>query len=37
MALSGDFAIAIEVGPTCMRVGGTLFGARDYAATGETE
>ena len=35
MGMSGDFACAVELGATCVRVGTALFGTRDYAATGE--
>lgn len=31
MGMSGDFALAIEEGATCVRVGTAIFGARDYA------
>ena len=32
MGMSGDFATAVELGATCVRVGTALFGGRDYAA-----
>jgi hypothetical protein len=31
MGMSGDFEIAIAKGATSIRVGSTLFGARDYS------
>lgn len=31
MGMSGDFALAIAEGATCVRVGTAIFGARDYA------
>jgi len=30
MGMSGDFAVAIEEGSTCVRVGTALFGKRVY-------
>jgi uncharacterized pyridoxal phosphate-containing UPF0001 family protein len=30
MGMSGDFEHAIETGSTNVRVGSTIFGARDY-------
>lgn len=30
MGMSGDFEQAIEMGSTNVRVGSTIFGARDY-------
>lgn len=33
MGMSNDFAVAIEEGSTCVRVGTALFGKRVYAAT----
>jgi len=35
IGMSGDFAIAIEEGSTCIRVGTALFGKRPYAAKPE--
>ncbi len=35
MGMSGDFAVAIEEGSTCVRIGTALFGKRAYAATPE--
>ena len=32
MGMSGDFEAAIEMGSTNVRVGSTIFGARDYSA-----
>ena len=32
MGMSGDFEQAIEMGSTNVRVGSTIFGARDYGA-----
>ncbi|HEY4380538.1 MAG TPA: YggS family pyridoxal phosphate-dependent enzyme [Acidobacteriaceae bacterium] len=32
MGMSNDFAVAIEEGSTCVRVGTALFGKRNYAA-----
>ena len=32
MGMSHDFAVAIEEGSTCVRVGTAIFGARDYTA-----
>lgn len=32
MGMSGDFEAAIEMGSTNVRVGSTIFGARDYGA-----
>jgi uncharacterized pyridoxal phosphate-containing UPF0001 family protein len=31
MGMSGDFEQAIEMGSTNVRVGSTIFGARQYA------
>ena len=31
MGMSGDFEVAIEKGSTRVRVGSTIFGARDYS------
>jgi pyridoxal phosphate enzyme (YggS family) len=33
MGMSHDFEVAIEEGSTCVRVGSSIFGARDYAKT----
>jgi hypothetical protein len=33
MGMSNDFAVAIEEGSTCVRIGTALFGRRQYAAT----
>ncbi|MDO5533947.1 MAG: YggS family pyridoxal phosphate-dependent enzyme [Propionibacteriaceae bacterium] len=30
MGMSGDFELAVECGSTCVRLGTTIFGARDY-------
>ena len=35
MGMSGDFAVAIEEGSTCVRIGTALFGKRTYPATPE--
>jgi PLP dependent protein len=35
MGMSGDFAVAIEEGSTCVRIGTALFGKRPYAAKPE--
>jgi PLP dependent protein len=35
MGMSGDFAVAIEEGSTCVRVGTALFGKRPYPAKPE--
>ncbi len=35
MGMSGDFAIAIEEGSTCIRIGTALFGKRSYPAVPE--
>ncbi len=35
MGMSGDYATAVELGATCVRVGTALFGARDFPGTGE--
>ena len=35
MGMSGDYATAVELGATCVRVGSALFGARDYAAAAQ--
>jgi pyridoxal phosphate enzyme (YggS family) len=35
MGMSGDFAVAIEEGSTCIRIGTALFGKRPYAAKPE--
>jgi pyridoxal phosphate enzyme (YggS family) len=32
MGMSNDFAVAIEEGSTCIRIGNALFGTRQYAA-----
>lgn len=32
MGMSHDFAVAVEEGSTCVRVGTAIFGARDYPA-----
>jgi pyridoxal phosphate enzyme (YggS family) len=32
MGMSHDFAVAIEEGSTCVRIGTAIFGVRDYAA-----
>jgi hypothetical protein len=32
MGMSGDFAVAIEEGSTCIRIGTALFGKRSYSA-----
>jgi uncharacterized pyridoxal phosphate-containing UPF0001 family protein len=38
MGMSNDFAVAIEEGSTCVRVGTALFGKRQYpAAVSENE
>ena len=37
MGMSHDFAVAIEEGSTCVRVGSAIFGARSYAAADEAE
>ena len=31
MGMSGDYSIAIEAGATLVRVGSSIFGARDYS------
>lgn len=31
MGMSGDFEQAVEMGSTIIRVGSTIFGARDYS------
>ena len=31
MGMSGDYALCIEEGSNMIRVGSTIFGARDYA------
>ncbi len=36
MGMSNDFAVAIEEGSTCVRVGTAIFGARSVAAAGGT-
>jgi len=33
MGMSHDFAVAIEEGSTCVRIGTAIFGARDYSRT----
>jgi len=33
MGMSHDFEVAIEEGSTCVRVGSSIFGARDYTKT----
>lgn len=35
MGMSGDFAVAIEEGSTCLRIGTALFGKRPYPAKPE--
>jgi len=35
MGMSGDFAVAIEEGSTCVRIGTALFGKRPYPAKPE--
>jgi pyridoxal phosphate enzyme (YggS family) len=35
IGMSGDFAVAIEEGSTCIRIGTALFGKRPYAAKPE--
>jgi uncharacterized pyridoxal phosphate-containing UPF0001 family protein len=30
MGMSGDFEIAVEEGSNCVRIGTTIFGARQY-------
>jgi pyridoxal phosphate enzyme (YggS family) len=35
MGMSGDFAVGIEEGSTCVRIGTALFGKRAYPATPE--
>jgi len=35
MGMSGDFAVAIEEGSTCVRIGTALFGKRAYPAKPE--
>jgi len=37
MGMSGDFAVAIEEGSTCIRIGTALFGKRPYPAKPEGE
>jgi len=37
MGMSNDFAVAIEEGSTCVRIGTALFGRRRYANPGEHE
>ena len=32
MGMTGDYAVAVEEGATCVRVGTGIFGERDYAA-----
>jgi uncharacterized pyridoxal phosphate-containing UPF0001 family protein len=32
MGMSGDFELAIEMGSTNVRVGSTIFGAREYTS-----
>lgn len=32
MGMTGDYAVAVEEGATCVRVGTGIFGRRDYAA-----
>jgi pyridoxal phosphate enzyme (YggS family) len=34
MGMSHDFAVAIEEGSTCVRIGTAIFGTRDYTAQG---
>ena len=34
MGMTGDYAIAVEEGATCVRVGTGIFGQRDYMVTG---
>ncbi len=36
MGMSGDFAVAIEEGSTCIRIGTALFGKRSYPAKTES-
>ena len=36
MGMSNDFAVAIEEGSTCIRIGTALFGKRQYAAGAPT-
>jgi len=31
MGMSHDFAVAIEEGSTCVRIGTAIFGKRDYS------
>jgi uncharacterized pyridoxal phosphate-containing UPF0001 family protein len=33
MGMSNDFAVAIEEGSTCVRIGTAIFGKRRYPAT----
>jgi hypothetical protein len=33
MGMSNDFAVAIEEGSTCVRIGTAIFGKRNYAQT----
>jgi uncharacterized pyridoxal phosphate-containing UPF0001 family protein len=33
MGMSNDFAVAIEEGSTCIRIGTALFGKRQYPPT----
>lgn len=37
MGMSGDFEVAIQAGSTSVRVGSTIFGARDYGAAKVSE
>ena len=37
MGMSNDFAVAIEEGSTCIRIGTALFGKRQYAKAPETD
>jgi hypothetical protein len=32
MGMSGDYEVAIEEGATMVRVGTSIFGARDYSS-----
>jgi uncharacterized pyridoxal phosphate-containing UPF0001 family protein len=37
MGMSNDFAVAIEEGSTCVRIGTALFGKRPYQTNASTE
>ena len=37
MGMSGDYPIAIEEGATLIRIGSTIFGARDYSQKNKTD